>query len=499
MKRHYCALAIPPCILGSVAVALVICGCSSQASLQEVAITSARPELPAQIEPADPDNRVPFSPVRRSILGGFAGGVVKPLYSPQPPGGIGVGGGSGPGSNDSSCELLPTEDDDEYADQCDSDGGVYDPETCNCAFEPVTPIGSPPTIDPTPVITGIDPSVWQAGSTTPVTISGENFGTRPPLLSFSPGTGIGYSLSTYTDSQITASISVAAGTPNEDVGVTVTSDGYGGNPFYSAGGNPGTSPNSPPAYASVLSSMTTSQLTIIGWINGNAPDILSTISEGPSTTALGTALNGGSVTCNALEFAWASQAAVDLNTAQDSAYATAWLINHASNAQPPNTITPASVLAAPTTYKIFNEFGNGSGAWQMGQTENPCGGAAVSWYTPSGQANQNMGTVGGTAAGNIYALAEGRIGFAAQLIGNTINCGGHISSVTTCTPWIYSVAEFDSSTGETANVTDPANYSPFPTYFVYLNGAIYAESIQEPLADFTALNASNQFVPPPAQ
>lgn len=74
------------------------------------------------------------------------------------------------------------------------------------------------TDDQTPVITGISPSVWDAGSTTSgVTISGEYFGSNAPTLSFSPGTGIGYALTSHSDSTIVANITVASGTSNEDV------------------------------------------------------------------------------------------------------------------------------------------------------------------------------------------------------------------------------------------------------------------------------------------
>lgn len=103
-----------------------------------------------------------------------------------------------------------------------------------------------------------------------------------------------------------------------------------------------------------------------------------------------------------------------------------------------------------------------------------------------------------TSAGNLYSVAECRVGRAPQAIGNTLNCNSSPSTLTTCIPWIYDISEFNESTGAIANVLDPANYAPFPMYYIYLNGQIYAQSVQEPLASFVSLNASNQFVPPPA-
>jgi hypothetical protein len=97
-----------------------------------------------------------------------------------------------------------------------------------------------------------------------------------------------------------------------------------------------------------------------------------------------------------------------------------------------------------------------------------------------------MGTVGSTSAGNVYALAEGRIGTIGQLISETINSRS--------VPWIWSVVEFDSS-GNPINVQNDNNYATFPTYFIYINGQIYAQVPQGQLEDFTTLNSSSQLTP----
>jgi len=92
--------------------------------------------------------------------------------------------------------------------------------------------------DDTPIISGITPSVWPAGQTTQVTFVGQHFGTNAPVLGFSDSS-ITYAISTSTDGQIVANVTVPASTPNENVDVAVTSTGYGGNGFMPAPGQSG--------------------------------------------------------------------------------------------------------------------------------------------------------------------------------------------------------------------------------------------------------------------
>jgi len=91
-------------------------------------------------------------------------------------------------------------------------------------------------LDNTPLVTGIDPSDWPADSIPhSVTFTGQYFGNNPPSLTFSDP-GITYTLSSYSDTQIVANITVPSGTPDEDVTVGVTNNGYYGNGFVSGGG-----------------------------------------------------------------------------------------------------------------------------------------------------------------------------------------------------------------------------------------------------------------------
>jgi hypothetical protein len=114
------------------------------------------------------------------------------------------------------------DDDDDYDDY--GGGGIVSPST-----------------DYTPVITGIAPNTWDAGTTQSVTISGEYFGTNSPTLTLSPSTGISYTLVSYNDTQIVASVTVVSGIPDEAVSVEVTNNGYGGASFYSSSGSSATS------------------------------------------------------------------------------------------------------------------------------------------------------------------------------------------------------------------------------------------------------------------
>jgi hypothetical protein len=100
--------------------------------------------------------------------------------------------------------------------------------------------GEPATLavgDPTPVVTGISPSVWYAGNSYTVTITGTNFGTSP-TSSISAAPGVTYTQTAGSDTSITASVTVAPNAPNTDpISVTVTSQGFGGGSgFFSGNG-----------------------------------------------------------------------------------------------------------------------------------------------------------------------------------------------------------------------------------------------------------------------
>ena len=90
--------------------------------------------------------------------------------------------------------------------------------------------------DGTPVVTSISPSTWNAGATTSVTFGGNNFGTAP-TLSFS-SSQVTATITSSSNTQIVANITVAAAAPAETVQVTVTSHGYNGSGFIQTDNNP---------------------------------------------------------------------------------------------------------------------------------------------------------------------------------------------------------------------------------------------------------------------
>lgn len=86
--------------------------------------------------------------------------------------------------------------------------------------------------DPTPNIMSVSPDIWNANTTVyPLTISGTGFGTNPTLTI----SGQGVTLNSYTgsDTQITASVTIAANAPSGNANITVASNGYYGSGWVS--------------------------------------------------------------------------------------------------------------------------------------------------------------------------------------------------------------------------------------------------------------------------
>ena len=351
-----------------------------------------------------------------------------------------------------------------------------------CADQQISGDGSADVIDQTPVITGIAPSDWKPGVTnTLVSFSGQYFGTNAPTLSFSPGAGISYTLSTYNDTKISAYVSVRNGTPNEDVTVTVTNNGYGGSAFYS--GSTGEPATSSPVYATVHSPMNTPEITVVAWVNGNAPDLL-TLPSGANSTLMSDLADP--TECAGVISAWGVlHEREDLVTANDAAYANIWLVKNSANPVPPITPTPPSVLQSTGNFRLFNDYGNGGGFYQVGSTPNPCGATAPGFilnWVGTGQSSPYMGRSGTSPSGEVYQLAEGRLGVLGQSVNQTIN------GMTT--PWIWSVIEFDSSGNPMFT-----NHSIFPTFTVYKNGYFVANYPQSSVTTFNQNTDAYQLTP----
>jgi hypothetical protein len=345
-------------------------------------------------------------------------------------------------------------------------------------------------VDSTPIITGIDPSVWNASATSSTTtpnvvFSGQNFGTNTPFLTFSPSSGIGYTLISNSDSQITANITVAAGTPNEDVSVMATNNGYGGNAFN--GASAGESATSSWANATVHAPMNSSEVTVIGWID---PTQI-TLPPG-ANNSLTVALNASSATCGAEELLWSLGGTGSVYSSADAAYANAWLLKFGANSPPPSSITPSIQSALRATYRLYNDFGNSSSTAQVGWTPDPCGLIPI---PAPGQPHPSNGNVGlNTITGNTYQLAEGRVGSIGQKIYATLNNNQTV-------PYIWSVVEFNAS-GTSVNITNSANYQIFPTYYVYVNKVLQTSytRVQTSVSTITQpIYQNSQLLPPAIQ
>jgi hypothetical protein len=87
--------------------------------------------------------------------------------------------------------------------------------------------------DTTPVITSVTPNVWNAGVTTPFTITGSGFGTNPSLTVIGTGITVYAITGLPSDTRISASVTVDPNALNGPATVTVQSNGYNGLPFQS--------------------------------------------------------------------------------------------------------------------------------------------------------------------------------------------------------------------------------------------------------------------------
>ncbi|MGA7632450.1 MAG: hypothetical protein WCB11_16945, partial [Terriglobales bacterium] len=130
-----------------------------------------------------------------------------------------------------------------------------------------------------------------------------------------------------------------------------------------------------------------------------------------------------------------------------------------------------------------NDFGNGTGFYNVGITPDPCNTGLIPGWVAKGQPSQYMGASGTSPSGEVYQLAEGRIGTVGQLGSETINGGRTV-------PWIWSAIEFNSSGTPTYS-----NVGMFPTYSVYVNGNLVATYPQSTVAAFVAKDQTYQLTP----
>jgi hypothetical protein len=334
----------------------------------------------------------------------------------------------------------------------------------------------------TPILTGIDPSDWSSGATTlGVSFTGQYFGTNAPTLTFSPSSGITYSLVSNNDSEIVANVTVASGTPAEEVEVSLTNNGYGGVGFQSGGGS--VSATSAPVYASVRAPVNSAEVTVIGWVNGNAPD-LNPLPTGENSLLQSNLQNGTGLqqaACVAQITAWVLGSPGNINGAADSAYANAWLVKNSANTAPPQTITPQTQKSGGN-YRLINDYGNGKAFSNIGYTPDPCKTGFLGW-AGAGQPSAYEGYESTSPSGEKYQMAEGRLGTLGQTASQTINGGRTVG-------WIWSVIEFNS-----AGTPTYSNVGMFPTYSVYVSGSLVATYAQSTVAAFVLKDQTYQLMP----
>jgi hypothetical protein len=263
--------------------------------------------------------------------------------------------------------------------------------------------------------------------------------------------------------------------------VSVTNNGYGGVGFQSGGGS--VSPTSAPVYATVRAPTNSSEVTVIAWVNPAAPDLV-TLPTGENSTLEGNLQNSTlaqQAACAAQVIAWTLSSRLNLNSSADVNYANAWMVKNSANTTPPSTITPSAQLSGGN-YRLINDWGNGKSFENVGGTPDPCKtGLIPGWLTP-GQPSQYEGYSSTSPSGEVYQIAEGRIGTIGQAASSTIN-GRTV-------PWIWSVIEFNSSGSPMYS-----NVAMFPTYSVYVSGSLVTTYNQSTVAAFVLNSQSYQLTP----
>jgi hypothetical protein len=192
-------------------------------------------------------------------------------------------------------------------------------------------------------------------------------------------------------------------------------------------------------------------------------------------------LNSSPGSCALEVTKWTVGIRADLNTSADVNYANAWLLKNSANTAPPSSINPNAQLSGGN-YRIFNDWGNSKGSYNVGVTPDPCNTGYIPNWVAAGQPSPYMGASGTSPTGKVYQLSEGRVGKVGQSGSQTIN-GRTV-------PWIWSVIEFDSSGNPTYS-----DHAMFPTYSVYVNGSLVATYSQSSAASFIANDQTYQRTP----
>jgi hypothetical protein len=216
------------------------------------------------------------------------------------------------------------------------------------------------------------------------------------------------------------------------------------------------------------------EVAIVGWIDGSAIKLPS--GESSSVDAAFPPSGVGGPLNNPVQYAACigQTAALALgssgvaSSANDKAYASAWLLKFSGNQDPGSSITPSTFKSQVNSFRLFNDYSPGLGISNtaVGNTLDPCG----SGIGVVGMADPHNGAVGTSLFGDQYQLAEVRVDQAGQKGWMALNNGRAI-------PWVWSVIEFNPSGypdyGRIQNASptiSTTNYQIFPTYSVYIGG-----------------------------
>ena len=375
-------------------------------------------------------------------------------------------------------------------------------------IQPSSPPGlpnppSPSTSCGTPSITSVTPDTWMAGQSYPITIVGSGFTnaamaaansncTANQLTVSVPAGSVTLSNVVIMDStKITATAQPAQtdpaetatlilwGAPSVSVLVARARTGAVAETVTAMPADGG----GPPGLGRVTTGnakITNPEITVIAWVNPNAPDILAALTAGPSSLSLENNLNS-LPGCLYQVYQWLKGHRTNLGTPKDVAYANAWLLNHSGNATPPLAINPQAELQGGD-FRLLNDFGGGHNQAVIGMTPIPC----PSGLNAAAQSDPDNNYDGSTTAGDPYQIAEGRLGEDGRAISQTIN--GHDVG------WIWSVIELDQSGNPTTS-----NHGMFPTYWVYKNGNRIDAYPQSAATDFINQNQSYHITPSDVQ
>jgi hypothetical protein len=98
--------------------------------------------------------------------------------------------------------------------------------------------------DPPPLVTSVQPDVWQAGTQIPITVGGQHFGPCAKISVSGPGvTGSTTDPGPSTDIQVKGTVTIDINSPGGQATVTVTSDGEACSGFLGGPGEPPTGSN----------------------------------------------------------------------------------------------------------------------------------------------------------------------------------------------------------------------------------------------------------------